>query len=92
MHTDIRCPKAIVGSTLLATIEQLAFNVLALNEDGLRTSNIGMHGLERCLLCETLRCTCYHNSFTFRRFLYNCTVCSCVFITICTFCNNLLQK
>ncbi|XP_064406828.1 uncharacterized protein LOC135351685 isoform X5 [Halichondria panicea] len=31
---------AIVGSTLLATIEQLAFNVLALNEDGLRTSNI----------------------------------------------------
>ncbi|XP_064406818.1 adhesion G-protein coupled receptor G2-like isoform X2 [Halichondria panicea] len=30
----------IVGSTLLATIEQLAFNVLAPNEDGLRTSNI----------------------------------------------------
>ncbi|XP_064406825.1 uncharacterized protein LOC135351685 isoform X2 [Halichondria panicea] len=31
---------AIVGSTLLATIEQLAFNVLTPTKDGLRTSNI----------------------------------------------------
>ncbi|XP_064406870.1 adhesion G protein-coupled receptor L3-like isoform X2 [Halichondria panicea] len=31
---------AIVGSTLLATIEQLAFNVLVPNENGLSTSNI----------------------------------------------------
>ncbi|XP_064406830.1 adhesion G protein-coupled receptor L3-like isoform X2 [Halichondria panicea] len=31
---------AIVGSTLLATIEQLAFNVLSLTKDSLRTSNI----------------------------------------------------
>ncbi len=42
MHTHTLQSSAIVGSTLLATIEQLAFNVLAPNEDGLRTSNIGM--------------------------------------------------
>ena len=41
-HAHTLQSSAIVGSTLLATIEQLAFNVLALNEDGLRTSNIGM--------------------------------------------------
>ena len=41
-HAHTLQSSAIVGSTLLATIEQLAFNVLAPNEDGLRTSHIGM--------------------------------------------------
>ena len=60
-HAHTLQSSAIVGSTLLATIEQLAFNVLAPNEDGFRTSNIGM-GREVAIVLK-VGGTGYHNSF-----------------------------